>query len=88
MAKKLKFKLEITRVKLNPEQAVLSCTCYMDVGGGWGYNGGHSGRYTGYELVSGSGSPTWCNGGKGTYTTVGSSRSGADALGYLNYGSS
>ena len=27
MAKKLKFKPEITRVKLNPEQAVLSCNC-------------------------------------------------------------
>ena len=28
MPKKLKFKPEITRIKLNPEQAVLSCTCY------------------------------------------------------------
>lgn len=26
--KKKKFKPTITRVKLNPEQAVLSCTCY------------------------------------------------------------
>jgi len=26
--KKPKFKPEITRVKLNPEQAVLSCACY------------------------------------------------------------
>jgi len=25
---KPKFKPEITRVKLNPEQAVLTCTCY------------------------------------------------------------
>ncbi|MCX5694548.1 MAG: hypothetical protein NT014_05455 [Candidatus Omnitrophica bacterium] len=31
MPKKLKFKPEITRIKLNPEQAVLSCSCY-DVG--------------------------------------------------------
>jgi hypothetical protein len=28
MAKKLRFKPTITRVKLNPEQAVLSCDCY------------------------------------------------------------
>ena len=34
MAKKPKFKPEITRVKLNPEQAVLSCTC-MSIGMQW-----------------------------------------------------
>ena len=28
MAKKPKFKPRITRVKLNPEQAVLACDCY------------------------------------------------------------
>jgi hypothetical protein len=28
MARKSKFKPVITRVKLNPEQAVLSCSCY------------------------------------------------------------
>ena len=28
MARKAKFKPEITRVKLNPEQAVLTCSCY------------------------------------------------------------
>jgi len=28
MPKKLKFKPSITRVKLNPEQAVLICSCY------------------------------------------------------------
>lgn len=28
MPRKLKFKPTITRVKLNPEQAVLACTCY------------------------------------------------------------
>jgi len=32
MARKLKFKPEITRVKLNPEQAVLNCNCH---GTGW-----------------------------------------------------
>lgn len=28
MSKKPKFNPEITRVKLNPEQAVLTCTCF------------------------------------------------------------
>lgn len=28
MPRKLKFNPEITRVKLNPEQAVLQCSCY------------------------------------------------------------
>ena len=28
MSRKPRFKPEITRVKLNPEQAVLSCTCH------------------------------------------------------------
>jgi len=28
MAKKPKFNPEITRIKLNPEQAVLACSCY------------------------------------------------------------
>ena len=28
MSRKLKFKPVITRVKLNPEQAVLTCACY------------------------------------------------------------
>jgi len=30
--KKLKFRPVITRVRLNPEQAVLACSCYS---GGW-----------------------------------------------------
>ena len=34
MPKKPKFKPVITRVKLEPEQAVLLCGCY-DTGGGW-----------------------------------------------------
>ena len=29
MSRKPRFNPEITRVKLNPEQAVLACTCYM-----------------------------------------------------------
>jgi hypothetical protein len=42
MSNKPKFKPAVTRVKLNPEQAVLSCDCYDgsytgpgNVGGGW-----------------------------------------------------
>jgi len=30
MSKKPKFRPEITRIKLNPEQAVLQCGCYKD----------------------------------------------------------
>ena len=36
MAGKLKFKPIISRVKLNPEQAVLACDCYGWSGGVWG----------------------------------------------------
>ncbi len=41
MPRKPKFKPVITRVKLNPEQAVLTCTCYstgasLQGGGLWG----------------------------------------------------
>ena len=36
----MKFRPEITRVKLNPEQAVLSCTCFN---GGVNYTGFGSG---------------------------------------------
>lgn len=32
MSRRPKFRPEITRVKLNPEQAVLSCQCYTGVG--------------------------------------------------------
>ena len=28
MARKQKFKPELYRIKLNPEQAILACTCY------------------------------------------------------------
>ncbi|MFH1191654.1 MAG: hypothetical protein V1670_05615 [Candidatus Omnitrophota bacterium] len=47
MGRKPKFKPVITRVKLNPEQAVLSCNCYSSgarlVGGGmWGLIVNHS----------------------------------------------
>jgi len=38
MARKPKLKIVITRVKLNPEQAVLSCYCYR-FGLGWALAG-------------------------------------------------
>ncbi len=41
MGRKPKFKPEITRVKLNPEQAVLTCFCYNT-----GYWGGVFGNIT------------------------------------------
>lgn len=41
MSKKMKFKPEITRVRLNPEQAVLACTCYS---GGLRWDVGNLGR--------------------------------------------
>lgn len=41
MPKKPRFRPEITRVKLNPEQAVLACSCYQ----GW-YDTGRGGRST------------------------------------------
>lgn len=36
MSKKPKFKPQVIRIKLNPEQAVLTCTCYS-AGGGMGW---------------------------------------------------
>lgn len=47
MSRKPKFKPEITRVKLNPEQAVLNCNCW-DTG------------YQNYIGGSGSGAQTVC----------------------------
>ena len=41
MASKPKFNPKITRVKLNPEQAVLSCTCYY---GGFVFMFGNFGK--------------------------------------------
>jgi hypothetical protein len=41
MSKKMKFKPRITRVKLNPEQAVLTCDCY-DTGENWSTTSGKS----------------------------------------------
>lgn len=68
MTRKPKFKPLITRVKLNPEQAVLSCTCY-------------SGQIP--KLVPGGpfqimyGPSTWCAFNQGkvrTYADVGVNR--------------
>ena len=55
MGRKPKFRPVITRVKLNPEQAVLSCNCYS-----MGYNylttqaGGIDNAYWGCAPVSGT----------------------------------
>lgn len=43
MSRKPKFNPEITRIKLNPEQAVLACDCYSD---GWKSGGGGGGWKT------------------------------------------
>jgi len=54
MPKKEKFKPQVNRIKLNVEQAVLACTCYMD-----GYYGAcGSGFFSGtrYRLCAGLGS--------------------------------
>jgi len=51
MLKKKRFKPVITQVKLNPEQAVLTCYCYNT-----GYMGGPSGP-TGYQKQCNIGDP-------------------------------
>ena len=43
MPRKPKFRPRITRVKLNPEQAVLLCTCY-NIGRRYQYNATNSGN--------------------------------------------
>ena len=45
MSRKLKFKPKIARIKLNPEQAVLTCSCYV------GYLAADTGVTTGYGMV-------------------------------------
>ncbi|MFH1504498.1 MAG: hypothetical protein ABIH08_03815 [Candidatus Omnitrophota bacterium] len=56
MPKKLKFKLEITKVKLNIEQAVLSCDCYDD---GW-LDGGALRTVDGMEKICTSKGSGYC----------------------------
>ena len=55
MSGKPKFKPEITRVKLNPEQAVLSCNCFN---GGW--------QWEGYQFC-GQFQPYWCDNAGGRF---------------------
>jgi len=52
MSKKPKFKPTITRVKLNPEQAVLTCGCYSTGQHAWGGDKywGH-GTWVGHDCV-------------------------------------
>lgn len=73
MAKKAKFKPEITRIKLNPEQAVLACACY---------SGGHAQDATGYRYTGVSETICW-----GTRTRGSGSlcyRSGTPKITYRN----
>ncbi len=54
MGRKPKFWPRITRIKLDPEQAVLSCTCYVNGWRKWPIGGGSfSGLCSGRSLVSG-----------------------------------
>lgn len=48
MSKKAKFNPEITRVKLNPEQAVLACPCYSN---GWDGTGDTHPSKTGCDVT-------------------------------------
>ena len=62
--RKMKFRPEITRVKLNPEQAVLTCACYA-AGGvyGWGTKviwGGYADFDNHYSAIT-SRAGTWCH---------------------------
>lgn len=65
MPRKLRFKPTITRVKLNPEQAVLSCACYaLDhrVAGGSYWSNGIAGQFCNGKsnpdiLICGNGVP-------------------------------
>lgn len=65
MSRKPKFKPEITRVKLNPEQAVLACTCYNNQR--WTTSGGtQQSAGSNWACVSsgkGHTDPNWCGGG-------------------------
>jgi len=75
MSKKLKFKPVITRVKLNPEQAVLACVCstgwyLFNAGAGTGYitDGSTRGMYckpstkgTWFRVFTSGGTQTWFN---------------------------
>lgn len=62
LKKKKKFRPIITRVKLNPEQAVLQCPCYN---AGYQYNSAGSNVYPGYPICSGKSttSPPWVSSG-------------------------
>ena len=57
MSRRPRFKPELTRIKLNPEQAVLSCSC-------WIYGRVNTGAAMGYDTYGGSGSHYTCGGTK------------------------
>lgn len=68
MERKLKFKPKVTRIKLNPEQAVLSCTCYDGAirKGHTAGNSHYSFRNSIFHSVS---TGAFCDSGKGRYST-------------------
>ena len=62
---KPRFKPELTRIKLNPEQAVLSCSCYIYGYYNWG------GQPNGYDTY---GSGLVCGGSKSIVMGYGGNR--------------
>ncbi len=59
MGRKPKFRPRIMRVKLNPEQAVLTCDCYND-----GYIATFVGEGSGSMTSGGAGAAPYCVGGR------------------------
>lgn len=71
MSKKLKFKPAVTRIKLNPEQAVLACNCWQ---GGYIYESNvNFGKLTD-PVITICGHDPFTPGGKGTQVAAPSCR--------------
>ena len=70
MQKKLKFNPVITRIKLNPEQAVLSCSCFSR---GATVRVAGTRRNTGSSICAGGRTLTARSGWPATYSTTGAS---------------
>jgi hypothetical protein len=77
MPSRLKFKPKITRVKLNPEQAVLTCVCY---------SGGYDASRTAANRRAGGSVVTVCNsGGSARVTRTGNNNCGTSGGSYTYY---
>ncbi len=63
MSKKPKFRPVITRVKMDHEQAVLTCSCYL--------NGFRDGIETEAAYMAFTRTSGWCYSGKGWYNEAG-----------------